>query len=102
MNNSNNREETCLVEILKEIQETPKEYWTNLLAIIRRFRGSVTIKPELLTPSQNELDKEEQEILNQQHQALKDLTKQWLEEGDEQEQRETWEYLSQAIDDNRF
>ncbi|MBD2681338.1 MULTISPECIES: hypothetical protein [Nostoc] len=75
MNNSNNREETCMVEILKEIQEMPKEYWPNLLAIIRVFRESVTIKQELLTYSQKELDKQEQEILNQQHQALKQLTK---------------------------
>ncbi|MBD2409118.1 hypothetical protein FACHB389_29825 [Nostoc calcicola FACHB-389] len=99
---SNNRAETCLVEILREIQETPKEYWPNLLAILRVFRESVTIKPELLTPSQKELDQQEQEILNQQHQALKQLTKQWLEEGDKQEQTETWEYLTQAIDDNPF
>lgn len=100
---SNNREETCLIEILREIQETPKEYWPNLLAIIRVFRESVTIKQELLTHSQKELDKqEEQKILNQQHQALKELTKEWLEEGNEKEQTETWIYLSNAIDDNPF
>ncbi|BAY79849.1 hypothetical protein NIES25_63370 (plasmid) [Nostoc linckia NIES-25] len=99
---SNNREETCLIEILREIQETPKEYWPNLLAIIRVFRESVTLKQELLTHSQKELYKQEKEVLNQQHQALKQLTKEWLEEGDEQEQTETWEYLSHKIDDNPF
>ncbi|MDZ8105864.1 MAG: hypothetical protein RM338_09625 [Nostoc sp. DedQUE12a] len=97
---SNNQKETCLIEILREIQETPKEYWPNLLAIMRVFRESVTIKPELVSNSPKELNKQEQEILNQQHQSLKQLTKQWLEEGDEKEQTETWEYLSQAIDDN--
>ncbi len=99
---SNNRGETSIIEILREIQETPKHYWPNLLEIIRLFRESVTIKPELLTFFQKELDKQEQEILNQQHQALKELTKQWLEEGDEEEQTETWKKLTQGIDENPF
>ncbi|MBE9050854.1 hypothetical protein IQ243_10590 [Nostocales cyanobacterium LEGE 11386] len=96
-------EETCLIEILQEIQETPQEYWSNLLEIIRVFRKSVTIKPELLSHFQQEdWNRQNQEILNHQHQALKELTKEWLEAGDEQEQTETWEYLNQAIDDNPF
>lgn len=96
-------EESCLIEILKEIQETPQEYWSNLLEIIRVFRKSVTSKRELLTDFQPEdLDRQNQEILNQQHQALKELTKEWLEEGDKQEQTETWEYLTQGTDDNPF
>ncbi len=99
---SKNREESFLIEMLSEIQEIPQEYWSNLLEIIRVFRKTVTIKPELLSQSQQELDKQEQKISNQQHQALKQLTKQWLEEGDEKEQTETWEYLTQAIDDNPF
>ncbi|MBD2360891.1 hypothetical protein H6G36_06815 [Anabaena minutissima FACHB-250] len=99
---SKTHEETCLIEILGEIQATPKEYWSNLLEIIRVFRKSVTIKPEVLTHFQQDLDKQNQEVLNQQHQALKQLTKQWLEEGDEQEQTETWEYLTQSTDDNPF
>jgi hypothetical protein len=97
---SKSREESFLIEILTEIQETPQEYWENLLKIIRLFRKSVTIKPELLTNSLEELDKHEQKILHQQHQALKELTKQWLEEGDEYEQTETWEYLNRAMDDD--
>ncbi|MBW4563766.1 MAG: hypothetical protein KME32_21995 [Mojavia pulchra JT2-VF2] len=97
---SKSREESFLIELLSEIQETPQEYWSNLLEIIRVFRKSVTIKPELLTNSPEELDKHEQKILHHQHQALKKLTKQWLEEGDGHEQTETWEYLNQAIDDN--
>jgi len=99
---SKSREESFLIEMLSEIQEIPQEYWSNLLEIIRVFRKSVTIKSELLSQSQQELDKQEQEILNQQHQALKQLTKQWLEAGDEKEQTETSEYLTQEIDDNPF
>lgn len=37
----------------------------------------------------------------QQHRALAELTKQWIEEGDEKEQTETWEYLRQNLDKNR-
>lgn len=99
---SKTREESLLIEILSEIQETPQEYWSNLLEIIRVFRKSVSVKPDLLTQSQQDLDKQEQEILNKQHQALKELTQQWLEEGDQKEQTETWEYLAQRIDDNPF
>jgi uncharacterized damage-inducible protein DinB len=99
---SHSSDESFLIEILTEIQETPKEYWSNLLEIIRVFRKSVTIKPELLTNSPQELDQHEQKILHQQHQALKELSKQWLEEGDEHEQTETWESLNQPIDDNPF
>ncbi|MBD2501313.1 hypothetical protein [Anabaena azotica] len=96
-------EESCLIEILEEIQETPQEHWSNLLEIIRVFRKSVTSRRELLTHLQQEnLDRQNQEILNQQHQALQELTREWLEEGDEQEQTETWESLTQGIDDNPF
>ncbi|AFY50564.1 hypothetical protein Nos7524_4827 [Nostoc sp. PCC 7524] len=96
-------EASCLTEILQEIQETPQEYWSNLLEIMRVFRKSVTIKPELLTNfEQEDLDIQTKKLLHQQHQALKELTKEWLQAGDEREQTETWEYLNQAIDDNPF
>ncbi|BAY61952.1 hypothetical protein NIES22_20190 [Calothrix brevissima NIES-22] len=95
-------DESFLIEILSEIQQTPQEYWENLLEIVRVFRKSVTIKPELISQSQQELDKHEQKILNHQHQALKELTKQWLEQGDGDEQTETWESLNQVSDDNPF
>lgn len=100
---SNISEESCLTEILQEIQETPQEYWSNLLEIIRVFRKSVTIKPELLTNfGQEDLNSQTKKLLHQQHQALKELTKEWIKSGDKQEQTETWEYLNQAIDNNPF
>jgi len=71
---------------------------------MRLFRESVTPKPELseafdqkTTPQIHEAGR-----LTQQHQALSQLTKQWIEEGDEQEQTETWEYLRQALDEDRL
>jgi len=41
-------------------------------------------------------------MLAKQHQALRELTRQWIEEGDEEEQTETWEYLRQALDVDRL
>jgi hypothetical protein len=32
-------------QLVREIQETPREYWPNLLQLIRLFRESVTLKP---------------------------------------------------------
>ncbi|MTJ47921.1 hypothetical protein [Dolichospermum sp. UHCC 0259] len=99
---SNIAEENCLTEILGEIQATPKEYWQNLLQIMRVFRESVTFKTELLNHDQQEIDAQQQQILNQQSQALKQLTKEWIEEGELEDQTETWEYLRQEIDENPF
>ncbi|WP_068818197.1 antitoxin AF2212-like protein [Phormidesmis priestleyi] len=47
-------------------------------------------------------------ILNPEHpaplinQAALDLLRSWREEGDEQEQRETWEFLQQSLDEDRL
>ncbi len=54
--------------------------------------------------SQNELNKNElpQSIAqSQKNHALIQLLKSWRE-GDEQEQRNTWEYLKQALDEDRL
>lgn len=32
-------------QLVREIHETPEEYWPNLLQLIRLFRESVTLKP---------------------------------------------------------
>lgn len=32
-------------QLVREIRETPAEYWPNLLQLIRLFRESVTLKP---------------------------------------------------------
>lgn len=32
-------------QIAREVRETPKEYWPNLLQLIRLFRDSVMLKP---------------------------------------------------------
>jgi hypothetical protein len=32
-------------QLVREIHETPREYWPNLLQLVRLFRESVTLKP---------------------------------------------------------
>ena len=32
-------------EIVREIRATPREYWPNLLQLVRLFRASVTLPP---------------------------------------------------------
>jgi hemerythrin superfamily protein len=96
----NHFSEVSITELLQEIQQTPREYWSNLLEIIRLFRESVTLKLDLSGNSEQET--QETDRLTQQHKALSKLTKEWIEEGDEQEQTETWQYLRQALDENRL
>ncbi|HEY9609090.1 hypothetical protein [Allocoleopsis sp.] len=102
--NSAANDNHVLAKLILEIQQIPEEYLPNLLQIIRLFRQSVILKP---TPSDASEQKAIPEALEanrlaQQHKALSDLTRQWIEEGDEQEQTETWEYLRQALDEDRL
>lgn len=90
LEDSYNNAEVSIIELLEEIQTTPKEYWSNLLQIMRLFRESVTKNSKITDASE-----EENQRLTQQHIALSELTQQWVEEGDETEQTETWEYLKQ-------
>lgn len=93
-----------LEQIKTEIEQIPQEYLPNLLQIVRLFRESVTMKPVRSHTSEQKAKPETLEAnrLAQQHKALKELTRLWLEEGDEQEQTETWEYLRQALDEDRL
>ncbi|MEA5598547.1 hypothetical protein [Rivularia sp. UHCC 0363] len=93
---NHNFTEVSIIELLEEIQTTPREYWCNLLQIMRLFRESVTKNSQL-----SDTNVEEKNLLTQQHIALSELTQQWIEEGDESEQTETWEYLKQKLDENR-
>jgi hypothetical protein len=91
-----------LGKLILEIQQTPEEYLPNLLQLVRLFRESVTMKPVRSHTYAKGLD----EIKNPdpvkkavRQMALSELLRQWEEEGDEQEQTETWEILSKALDE---
>ena len=92
-------QEISIIEILTEIQSTPKEYWPNLLQMLRLFRESVTLGKTKKPQTSEKLD--DVAILEKQRQALTVLTQEWLEYGDEKEQKETLEYLQKIfIDEN--
>jgi hypothetical protein len=72
--------------LIQEIQQTPSDQWAHLLEILRVFRQSVSPEPQ--SPPVN--------------QAAIDLLRSWREDDDEEEQRETWEFLKQALDEDRL
>ncbi|MCC3583296.1 hypothetical protein [Microcoleus sp. PH2017_30_WIL_O_A] len=96
-----------MVEFLSVIQQTPREYWPNLLKMMRLFLETVTVKPGLPEPAQTpesvdftKLSKEERIKRNQ---PAIELLRSWREdEDDEQEQKETAEYLEQVINEDRM
>ncbi|MGK7901357.1 MAG: hypothetical protein AB4352_08095 [Hormoscilla sp.] len=98
-----NYPEIAITELLQEIQATPRVYWSNLLLIVRLFRESVTSKP---VSSDNESSEVAPEAARaeqiKKNQAAIELLRSWREYGDEQEQTETWEYLRQALDEDRL
>lgn len=101
---SHNRQES-IESLVFEIEKIPKEYWSNLLQFIRLFHESVTVKP---APS-DAWAKAMEEIKNPdpikkaaRQKALSELLRSWREDGDEQEQKETWEFLRQALDEDRL
>jgi predicted RNA binding protein YcfA (HicA-like mRNA interferase family) len=93
-----------LEQVIQEFKQTPQEYLPSLLQLLRLFRESVTLKQVSSDISEQNATSENLEAsrLAQQHKALKELTRLWIEEGDEQEQTETWEYLRQALDEDRL
>ena len=88
------------VELLQEIQETPREYWPNLLEMIKLFKETVTMKPRVSDISVSVQDKIDKFDPVKQHKSLSKLLQSWIDEGDEQEQTETAEYLRKALDED--
>lgn len=87
-------------DLLNEIQLIPQEYWSNLLQILRSFREVTNPGSEI--PINNNI---KDDILNidpseqmKKNQAALELLRRWEEEGDEQEQTETLEYLLNVLD----
>ncbi|MDY6806598.1 MAG: hypothetical protein SXA11_22705 [Cyanobacteriota bacterium] len=87
-------------ELVAEIEKTPKEYWSDLLNMILVFQQTVTKKPD----SSLELDAENSLNLSRSQQIKKnqaaiELLRSWREEGDEEEQKETGDYLRRVLDE---
>jgi len=56
----------------------------------------------LISPGYYMLPKRTEEEQHQRNQALLEWHRKWVEEGDEEEQRETFEYLQKALDEDRL
>ncbi|MEG4113101.1 MULTISPECIES: hypothetical protein [unclassified Microcoleus] len=95
-----------IAEFLRVIQQTPREYWPNLLQMMRLFMETVTVKPLLSDPAQIseqiDITKLSLEERIQRNQGAIELLRSWREDDDEQEQKETAEYLEQVINEDRM
>ncbi|MCY7332823.1 MAG: hypothetical protein LH649_09230 [Pseudanabaena sp. CAN_BIN31] len=79
--------------LLYEIEATPKEYWTDLLDTLRQFRQKI---PSDTLPVVNAKQA-------QKNQAAIDLLDSWLsDDEDANEQKQTWEFLKVALDEDRL
>lgn len=81
-----------MVEFLSVIQQTPREYWPNLLKMMRLFLETVTVKPGLSEPAETpenvdftKLSKEE--IKRNQRFIRLLLLGSWREEGNEDNEK---------------
>src|SRR5437588_2389716 len=72
--------------------------WQQLIEQIRKDSPSPIESKNNLNGIETELTPEQL----QRYHALIQLLHSWDEEGDEQEQRETWEYLKKALDEDRL
>lgn len=98
----NTSKEVYFSEILQEIQGIPREYWSNLLQILRAFREVTNPSTEIsISNVKNELLEIDPSEQMKKNQAALELLRRWEEDSDdEQEQKEAWEILSKAFDIN--
>jgi hypothetical protein len=95
-----------IAEFIRVIQQTPREYWPNLLQMMRLFLATVTVKPILSESTQTsdriDITKLSLEERIQRNQPAIELLRSWREEDDAQEQKETAEYLEQVMNEDRM
>ena len=89
-----------IADLLREIQQTPEEYWPNLLQMIQLFRETVTMKPTSSDTQKKVIDEIKAIDPFQQHEVISKLLQSWVDEGDEQEQTETAEILRKGLEEN--
>ncbi len=98
-------DKTILAHIIKEVEQTPQSQWKELLQVVRQFRQSSKIQSssaEAWDAVVNQIRNENSQQKAARQQALSELLQSWEEEGDEQEQKETLEFLQQALNQDRL
>jgi hypothetical protein len=95
--------ETSMAWLVLAIEKIPKEYWPNLLQIIKLYGESVALKEA----QQKSWEKIKEELKNPdpvvelaRQKALSEMLAKWEEEGDEEEQTETAEILRKALEED--
>ncbi|MEA5470038.1 hypothetical protein [Spirulina sp. 06S082] len=85
-------------DMIVAIAQIPQEHWGNLLQMIKLFQDSANPKPEkAIDPYlqlKEELENPDPIIEVARQKALSDLLKEWDNDDDVEEQKETWEILS--------
>lgn len=80
-----------MVEFLSVIQQTPREYWPNLLKMMRLFLETVTVKPGLSEPAETpenvDFTKLSKEGSINRNQAMSRVMLAGLKEGNEDNER---------------
>lgn len=89
-----------IAEFLRLIQQTPREYWPYLLQMMGLFQETVTAQPAVSNSGEKASDEIQRIDPIGQHEALSKLIQSWIDEGDEQEQTETAEYLRKALEED--
>jgi len=90
MNNSQITATKQRLDLLTEIEQTPEEYISDLLQIVRLFRQSIIIKQTSINAWDQSINKINNSNQNQEKQdKIKQLFQAWAELDDENEQKET-------------
>jgi hypothetical protein len=80
-----------MVEFLSVIQQTPREYWPNLLKMMRLFLETVTVKPGLSEPAETpenvDFTKLSKEGSIKRNQAMSRVLQAGLKEGNEDNEK---------------
>lgn len=79
--------------LLREIEATPREYWEDLLKILRLFRQKLPETPKTVINAEQA----------QKNQAAIALLDSWLDEDeDASEHQQAWDFLKVALDQDRL
>ena len=97
---------TPLTSLLAEIEATPREHWSELLDTLRQFRKKLSTEHYPPVPASNPIIDESHPIIDEEqakkNQAAIDLMRSWMENDDEKEHQETFEFLKKALDEDRL
>ena len=90
MNNTQIISTNKRIDLLTEIEQTPDEYISDLLQIVRLFRQSITMKQTSINAWDEAINQINNSQYNQEKQEkIKQLFQSWSESDDENEQKET-------------